>query len=580
MKAKHFLSILFAIMLLVAAMGCGSSGGGGSDSSAIDSSDGSDESDGSGDDSETSDSSDSSPYAVSVAETASTYDVGDIVENQTFNATIDIDFSENTARLSSDAAKNITADGVTLLSVDGKRVSIAATDYGITITSTVDIAVRYNLSGELDGTLSVLSDTVYQLYLNGVTISGSAGPAFDLESSQKAFIVTASGTTNVLEDASYRSMTMKAALYGKGPIVFSGEGAIVLSGNYKHGIYSKDYIRVCGGEMDIAVSMRDAIRAVNGFIFDDGEMVIDATGTITDDESKGIKVEGEESTDGAGKGYIVINGGYLTVTSVGKAITAGWDIDDDAETADTSDDPFPYVEINNGVIDIVTTGTPYEYQIDGETVSCSPEGIEAKSDLTINSGYITIETTDDSLNAGDSITINDGYLYCASSSNDAIDSNGTLAITGGVLVAIGASAPEGAFDCDQNTFAITGGTFVGIGGDLSMPSEATCNQNAVILGSGTAGDTIGIQAEDGTVVFVFTAPESYETMLLSSPDIETGTRYTVSTGGTATAEETFYGLCLGVLSYSQGIAEESFLVSSCITNLGQDDPRDHGGFSW
>ena len=50
------------------------------------------------------------------------------------------------------------------------------------------------------------------------------------------------------------------------------------------------------------------------------------------------------------------------------AITAAWDIDDDATTAVTSDDPDPYVEINNGVIDITTTGTPYETA----TASLSP----------------------------------------------------------------------------------------------------------------------------------------------------------------------------------------------------------------
>ena len=206
----------------------------------------------------------------------------------------------------------------------------------------------------------------------------------------------------------------------------------------------------------------------------------------------------------------MINGGYIDITSVAKGITAGWDIDEDAETSSTSDDPSPYVEINNGVITITTTGTPYEYVSAGTTVSCSPEGIEGKSDLTINSGYLTINTTDDALNAGEAIVINGGYIYCVSSDNDAIDANGTLTIAGGVIVAIGASVPEGAFDCDQNTFAIKGGTFVGIGGALSTPTASACSQNAVILGSVTKGLTLALQADD-TVPFAFTIPQSYET---------------------------------------------------------------------
>lgn len=163
----------------------------------------------------------------------------------------------------------------------------------------------------MDGTLSVSSADDYQLYLDGVTIIGNSGPALDLESSQKVSIATASGTTNVLMDSASRDMTMKAALYGKGPMVFSGEGTLMATGSYKHGIFSKDYIHVQSGELDVAVSAKDAVRSVNGFIFDDGDLTINAAGTDTDDESKGIKVEGSEGSDGAGKGYIVINGGYL-----------------------------------------------------------------------------------------------------------------------------------------------------------------------------------------------------------------------------------------------------------------------------
>lgn len=275
----------------------------------------------------------------------------------------------------------------------------------------------------------------------------------------------------------------------------------------------------------------------------------------------------------------MINGGYIDITSVGKSITAGWDIDDDAETVDTSDDPSPYVEINNGVITVTTTGTPYEYTVDGTTVSCSPEGIEGKTDLTINSGYLTINTADDALNAGEDITINGGYIYCASTENDAVDANGNLTIAGGVMVAIGATIPEGPFDCDQNTFSITGGTFVGIGGAISTPTEIACTQNAVILGNESGGQTIALVAEDTTVAFAFTIPQTYEVMLLSSPTLVTGAQYSVYTGGMASADETFNGLYLGNLSYSGGSVENAFTLTACITNLnnggGGQDPTNN-----
>lgn len=564
MKSLRFLNILLAIMLFMNMGGCS-----GSDSDFSDvlsntlSGTSSEKNDASGD--TTFSSEDISSYAVSVAETASTYDSEDIVGNTAFDYVIYIDFTDNTAQLSSGTAQYITTQGVTLITVDSASVTVALTDYGVTIDSTVNARVRYNLAGELDGTLTVDSSSDYQLYLDGVEISAADGPALDLESDQKVFIVSADGTTNTLTDSSDRSddMDMKAALYGKGPMVFSGDGDLYVTGGYKHGIFSKDYIRVRGGVLCVDVSARDAIRSVNGFIFDDGELTISATGTIEDDESKGIKVEGDDdSTYGEDKGYIVINGGYITIESVGKAITAAWDIDEDLGD-NTSGNPDPFVEINNGVIDITTTGTPYETS----TASLSPEGIEGKSDLTINNGYIIINATEDSLNAGNDITINGGYLYC-NSDYDAIDANGDLLITGGVIVAFGGSQPEGAFDCDNNTFAITGGTVVGIGGTTSVLTSSSCTQNVIVLGSLTSGTTMAIKAGDGTVAFAFNIPGSYATMVLSSSEIATGTAYTVYTGGTASADNTFCGLYLGNLSYSGGSAVRSFSTSSRVTKIG------------
>ncbi|MGD9246602.1 MAG: hypothetical protein PVI60_01515, partial [Desulfobacteraceae bacterium] len=79
------------------------------------------------------------------------------MENTTFDYVIEIDFSANTAGLSSGTAQTITGDGVT--PIDG--VVVAATEYGITVSSEVEVKIRYNLSGELDGTLSVSSEEDY-----------------------------------------------------------------------------------------------------------------------------------------------------------------------------------------------------------------------------------------------------------------------------------------------------------------------------------------------------------------------------------------------------------------------------------
>ncbi len=507
---------------------------------------------------------DSSPFAASLAELATTYDPADVVDNTVFGETITIDFTAGTARTSSGPALEITTGGVTLLTSGDRSLVVTKTANGITIASTVSQPLKYDLTGTLSGTLTASSSSAYQLYLDGVTINGTAGPALDLESKQKVFIVSAPGTTNTLTDTATRTLTMKAALYSKGPIVLSGDGTLDVTGRYKHGIFSNDYIRIRGGTAIVAVSARDAVRSVNGFIFDDGRLTIAATGTVTGDESKGIKVEGSETT-GTGKGFIVINGGHITVTSVGKAMTAGWDITEDATTPSTSDDPSPDVVVNHGVIDLKTTGRAYEYVTGGQTVSCSPEGIEAKSHLTINDGYLQINTVDDALNAGKSITVNGGYVYCYCTDNDAIDSNGTLTIAGGVIVAIGMVAPQGCFDSDQNTFSIDGGTFIGFGGTTSKP---TATQNTLVLSSMPKGSTMSIRAADGTPVFSCEVPQKRATLVLSSPAIKTGTTYSVYEGGSGTATSGFKGLYLGTLDVTGGSALSRFTVSTPVTKLG------------
>lgn len=490
----------------------------------------------------------------SVAKTAPSYDPADLVENVAFTQTVSVDLTAGTA------------------SASAKSVTVKKTSFGLTIESTGTEPVKYELSGTLAGTLTVKSAAAYALYLNGVSIEATAGPALDLESKSKAFIVTKEGSVNTLADSAGRdkSMKQKGALYGAGAIVFGGTGSLSVTGNYKHGILADDYIRVTGGTIGVSVSAKNAIQTVNAFIFDDGKLTINATSDALGEESKGIKVDGVDDASGAGKGNIYINGGMIDITSVSKGITAAWDIDEDASKDYTANNPDPFIEINSGIVKVTTTGKVIEEGTvaDNPEASCSPEGIEGKARVTINGGSISISTADDCLNAGDSIVINGGYVYAMSSNNDSIDSNGTITITGGVIVAGGSQVPEEAFDCDNNVFTITGGTLVGIAGTTSEPTASSCTQNVVVLGGGKAGTTFALKAKDGTIAFAFAIPRDYETMVLSSPAIKTGTVYTPVTGGTLSGESVFNGLYLGKLQSSGGTDGTAFTVSSVVTKSG------------
>ncbi|MBO4590843.1 MAG: carbohydrate-binding domain-containing protein [Bacteroidaceae bacterium] len=156
------------------------------------------------------------------------------------------------------------------------------------------------------------------------------------------------------------------------------------------------------------------------------------------------------------------------------------------------------------------------------TIACDcdgGEGIESKTSLVIDGGDIQVETYDDCLNAAKQIVINGGSVYCRSSRNDAIDSNGrasgAITINGGSIWALSeAGPPEEGLDTDFADIVITGGTVFSMGGSMggrpAGPSEATALQPTCLLLNLplTEGDVFSVTSEKGKTLFEFQAPFS------------------------------------------------------------------------
>lgn len=219
------------------------------------------------------------------------------------------------------------------------------------------------------------------------------------------------------------------------------------------------------------------------------------------------------------------------------------------------------------------------------TVICSQtgeggEGMESKATYTVNGGNIHIETYDDCINASTHIQINGGTIYCKASGNDAIDSNGTVSVTGGLVIANGSKSPECGIDCDQNAFTITGGTIIGTGGDSSVPSTSTAKQPTIKYTGLTAGNAICIKNPDGEVILLFQLPNfsssssiggpkpgggggsSSMTLLFSDPKlvVNTSKNYTMQYGGSITGGTTVNGYNTGG-TYTGG-SSKTFLLNT------------------
>lgn len=460
-----------------------------------------------------------STFTTGTAEgsTETAADEDDLVENATFSSTVTIDFGTS-----------ITVTNP----LEGNGVTVTTTGTDVSVTSTI-AGVAYVISGTTtDGAVKIYSDNKYKVTLNGASITNSDGPALNLQSKKRAFIVLADGTTSTLVDgASYATSTedQKGTLFAEGQVIFSGTGTLNLTAKYKHAICSDQYVRIREGNITVTSAVGDGIHTNDAFIADGGTVKI----TSGDD---GIQCE---------EGYIVVNDGTFVINTAGKGIGATYDDGDETIT--------PYVTINGGNITVTTT---------------AGEGIESKSVLTINDGYVSVNTVDDGLNGGTAIYINGGHIYSISSGNDAMDSNGTFTITGGIVVAAGSGSPEAGIDVDARTLKITGGLVVGIGGATSGPTAAVSTVNSVIMGSGTANKIVHIEAADGTEAMTFLAPKAFSTLLFAGSKLKSNTTYTVYTGGSVTDGSSFNGLYLSG-NYTGGTSTgTTFTTSSTVTQTG------------
>ena len=562
----------------------------------------------------------------------------DFVENSTFSSTIQIDYSNGSA----------TVTG----SVSG--VTITTNGAHVTVNSSV-AGVEYVLSGSAsNGSFKAYSDKKFKLTLAGVSLTNGSGAAINIQSGKRIFVELKAGTENNLTDASAYSTIdgedEKACFFSEGQLIFSGTGALTVTGNYKHGICSDDYVRLrSGSNLTIASAVKDGIHTNDKIIIGGGTLCVTSTSdgleceegfidirggllklSTTGEKGMGLKASGgllkTEVKGAASKaiktdGNVFLTGGQMILLTSGTALYEDNDLSSAAGIKCDGNMIVNGVELSikstgaagkgincdgtlniaNSVLKIITTGKQYVYNrldssakgikadgnltIDSGTIWVKTpggegsEGIESKSVLTVNGGDVSVYSYDDCMNASKSIVFNGGNIYCYSSGNDGVDSNGTLTITGGTIVSIGTTSPEEGFDCDQNTFKITGGTILGIGGGTSTPTASVCTQRTVIYGgTGSNGTLISIQGTDGAHIMSYTIPRSYSqmTLLFSSSKLASGTSYTIYTGGSVTGGTGFYGLTTGG-SYTAGSQTATFTPGSMVTSVGNISSGGPGG---
>jgi hypothetical protein len=379
---------------------------------------------------------------------------------------------------------------------------------------------------------------------DGVAITGGAFSIITTADDVKAHGVKSDGDIVLGTGGGGTIPDLAITVYGNGSKALSADGNITIhSGRFTLNTAGNGYWDTTSDETD-KTSACAGIKCDGSLLINGGTFAVLSTGT----GGKGISVDGD----------ITINGGTFNIATTGKTYvySAAYDTKSKAIKSDNN------LTINNGTI-VIKTST------DGA------EGLECEYELTINGGIIEINSYDDAINASGGedgrsgrIVITGGSIFCNSSGNDGIDSNGTITISGGTIVSLGTTAPEEGFDCDNNTFSITGGTLIGLGGATSKPSAGTttvCTVECNVV----YNDLYHIEAADGAEIMTFKMPRTYSStvcMLFGGSGMARGTSYTLYSGGSVSGGTNFHGLYSGA-TYTKGSALGTF-TGSAYTTLG------------
>ena len=281
----------------------------------------------------------------------------------------------------------------------------------------------------------------------------------------------------------------------------------------------------------------------------DGEnMPQDTTTDESGTSTKGIK---------AGGG-MYLNGGTYQIDSADDSIhsNANITIADGTYTLATGDDGVhadDALTVNGGTI----------------TVTESYEGLEGLT-VTINDGTIDITARDDGINTaggtdqsgfgtfGDHfkgmdsaddeteettdnemwMELNGGYIHILAG-GDGVDSNGDLTINGGEIYIDGPSDNgNSAIDYgDRSSAYVNGGTLVAIGSSGMAEGMSDSSKQKVLmvkLGEQMEAGNVVLTDSEGNVIVSYTALKSYDCVIISTAEVESGATYTLITSGTTT----------------------------------------------
>lgn len=339
---------------------------------------------------------------------------GDTVESSTA-ASDESASDENAADHDDPADYEWDASSAVEISLDGDTATASSEAVSIDgSTVTISAAGTYILSGSLaDGQVVVETDDeeLVRLVLDGADITSSTTAPIAIADADKAVVVLADGSDNLLTDSSNYAFPdaetdePNAALFSAADLTVTGEGSLTVEANFNDGIASKDGLIIDSGTI-VVDAVDDGIRGKDYLVVKDGSITVDAGGD-------GLK---SDNTEDASMGYVSVAGGTVDITSGGDGIDAETDVltsggeiaitSGGGSTGQLAEDAS--AKAIKGVVSVVIDAGTF-------ALDAADDAVHSNSAVTINGGSFTIATGDDGVHADETLDVNDGTIDITSS---------------------------------------------------------------------------------------------------------------------------------------------------------------------
>lgn len=395
---------------------------------------------------------------------------------------------------------NLSDEGST---TDGSGVEINGSEVTITREGT------YIISGSLsDGRIVVdaAEDAKVQLVLDGVSVATTQSCALYVRSADKVFLTLADGSTNSLtatgEDQEEDEHNLDGVVWSHEDLTINGGGSLAATSACGHGIVAKDDLSLVSGTITVN-SKVDALQAKGVLAVNDGtyEIVAGDDGMHSDEDLivLGGSINVAESYEGLEGAEVTIQGGDIQIVASDDGINASGASQDDAEESNASTE-----DASQSAMQQPEENTPSRDQAGG-TMGQADE----TAYVLISGGTLKVNAEGDGIDTNGSLTVTGGETYVSGPTNDgngALDYAGTATITGGTVIAAGSTGMAQGF------------------GDESTQGSA------LVTLSGNAGDTVEVTDSKGNVVASYYPAESFGCVVVSTPEMTSGSSLTVTCG--------------------------------------------------